>query len=430
MSADGPGTRSAAALGIRLVAEMAVRFESIRAIRGLLFALVVLPCFLCAAQPALAAKADAKRSELKELQSRIQSLQKEIGQAEESKGDAADQLKDTERAISAANRQLNELAAERGEVQAELGTLSAQSGKLEERIGEQQSQLARLLYRQYLAGDSDALRHLLSGQDPDQSARDYYYLARLSTAKAELIRGLSDALQEKRRLADAARAKQAELAEIEQRQQAERAQLLDRKKERRRVLARISDRIRAQRREVERLRRDEKRLARLIAGLSRIVAPPAKPTSRPSQPTLRNDRTPDASLAADAFAKLKGRLRLPARGELANRFGTPRQEGGSTWKGVFIRAAGGEVKAIAGGRVVFADWLRGFGNLIIVDHGDSYLSIYGNNESLLKEVGQSVKGGDVIAAIGNSGGNPESGLYFELRHQGQPLDPMKWITLK
>jgi len=98
---------------------------------------------------------------------------------------------------------------------------------------------------------------------------------------------------------------------------------------------------------------------------------------------------------------------------------------------MFIRAGGGsDVKAIANGRVVFADWMRGFGNLLIIDHGDAYLSIYGNNDSLLKQVGETVKGGEKVATVGNSGGNPESGLYFELRHQGQPIDPMKWASLK
>lgn len=98
---------------------------------------------------------------------------------------------------------------------------------------------------------------------------------------------------------------------------------------------------------------------------------------------------------------------------------------------MFIRApAGGEVKAVAAGRVVYADWLRGFGNLVIVDHGDSYLSVYGNNEAVFKTEGQPVRAGETIAAVGNSGGNADSGLYFELRHQGQPLDPMKWVTLR
>jgi septal ring factor EnvC (AmiA/AmiB activator) len=98
---------------------------------------------------------------------------------------------------------------------------------------------------------------------------------------------------------------------------------------------------------------------------------------------------------------------------------------------LFIRTGtGSDVKAVANGRVVFAEWMRGFGNLLIIDHGDSYLSIYGNNESLLKQVGEAVKGGETVATVGNSGGNLESGLYFELRHQGQPIDPMKWASLK
>ncbi|HWU84188.1 MAG TPA: peptidoglycan DD-metalloendopeptidase family protein, partial [Rhodocyclaceae bacterium] len=119
----------------------------------------------------------------------------------------------------------------------------------------------------------------------------------------------------------------------------------------------------------------------------------------------------------------------PVRGEVANRFGAPRAEG-TSWKGLFIRAAeGSEVKSIAAGQVVFADWLRGFGNLIIVDHGDGYLTVYGNNESLFRQTGDNVKSGEAIASVGNSGGNPESGLYFELRHQGQVLDPLKWVRL-
>ena len=123
-------------------------------------------------------------------------------------------------------------------------------------------------------------------------------------------------------------------------------------------------------------------------------------------------------------------MTLPLRGVVTNRFGAARQEG-SSWKGLFIRAdAGSEIKAIAGGRVVFAEWMRGFGNLLIVDHGGNYLSIYGYNDALLKQVGDGVQGGDSIATAGNSGGNPESGLYFEIRHQGQPIDPLKWVNLK
>lgn len=387
---------------------------------------------LYTAASVLAAPAGAKREELKGLQERIQALQKDLAKTEGSRADAAEELRETEQAISDANRRLRELNGERARAQASLDHLNLQSQKLSSRIAAQQAQLGRLLTRQYYAGETDALRHLLSGDDPNQLARDAHYLGLLSHAKAGLIRDLGGILEEKKHLASLAHDKTAELAEIEKNQQRERSGLVEQQKQRQAVLARISDRIKTQRREVEKLKRDEKRLARLIEGLGRIVAKPKPPaSSRAQAPALRNERTPDASLPADAFARQKGRLALPTRGELANGFGTPRQDGGTTWKGVFIRADGGaEVKAIAPGRIVFADWLRGFGNLAIVDHGDGYLSVYGNNESLYKAVGDPVKAGETIASVGNSGGNPETGLYFELRHLGQPIDPLKWVSLR
>ena len=387
---------------------------------------------LYTAASVLAAPAGAKREELKGLQERIQALQKDLAKTEGSRADAAEELRETEQAISDANRRLRELNGERARAQASLDHLNLQSQKLSSRIAAQQAQLGRLLTRQYYAGETDALRHLLSGDDPNPLARDAHYLGLLSHAKAGLIRDLGGILEEKKHLASLAHDKTAELAEIETNQQRERSGLVEQQKQRQAVLARISDRIKTQRREVEKLKRDEKRLARLIEGLGRIVAKPKPPaSSRAQAPALRNERTPDAALPADAFARQKGRLALPTRGELANGFGTPRQDGGTTWKGVFIRADGGaEVKAIAPGRIVFADWLRGFGNLAIVDHGDGYLSVYGNNESLYKAVGDPVKAGETIASVGNSGGNPETGLYFELRHLGQPIDPLKWVSLR
>lgn len=128
-----------------------------------------------------------------------------------------------------------------------------------------------------------------------------------------------------------------------------------------------------------------------------------------------------------AFAALKGQLRPPVAGKVAARFGSKRGDGPS-WKGMFIRAAeGADVHTVASGRVVHASWLRGFGNLIIIDHGGQYWSLYANNQSLLRRVGEVVKAGDVIAAAGNTGGNEESGLYFELRHKGKEFDPASWV---
>lgn len=141
----------------------------------------------------------------------------------------------------------------------------------------------------------------------------------------------------------------------------------------------------------------------------------------------RNQALPDEDLSG-RFVRLRGKLRLPTRGDVTNRFGTMRPEGGISWKGLFIRAGSGQsVHAIAPGQVVFADWIRGFGNLLILDHGDGYMSLYGYNEALLKSVGQRVKSGEQIATVGNSGGAAEAGVYFELRHQGRPFDPLAWV---
>ncbi|MDP1734396.1 MAG: peptidoglycan DD-metalloendopeptidase family protein [Sulfuritalea sp.] len=385
------------------------------------------------AATAFAASVDSKKGELQDLKGRIEALRRDMAAAEESKTYAADQLRETESAISNVNRQLHELGGERANLKADLADLDVQSQRLDRQTGAQQNQLARLLNRQFVGGDSDALKLLLSGRDPNQSARDKYFLTQLSRAKADLIQQLRAVAAEKKRLAEAARERQEQLAEIERRQQESRAQLLDRKKQRLTTLAAIADRLKAQRREITTLKRDEQRLAKLIEGLARIAA-----TKKPSQKlgaggtaTARGPKikSHDPGNVGGAFAALRGQLRLPVKGTIAGRFGSPRAEGGASWKGVFIRAAeGAEVKAVAPGAVVFSDWLRGFGNLLIIDHGDDFLSVYGNNESLLAAVGAAVKSGESIATVGNSGGNPDSGLYFELRHRGQPFDPLKWAS--
>ena len=430
---------------------------SIRAVLGLnSFVVLAAAVLLAAAAPAILAKqqpdVEKRRSELDDLKGRIGSLRKEMSQAEESRADVADQLEDTERAISAADRRLRQLTEQRGAAQRDLAALAAQAQLLEKRVAMQQGQLARLLRNRYEDGESESLQHLLRGGDPNQVARDTFYLARLARAQADVIVELRRSLSAKRDLAQKVADKTEELTSIEKAQQKERAELLGQQQKRRAVLERIAGEIKVRRKEIDSLKRDEKRLTRLIDALGRIVkkppragavrgrgdqTPPGPAVAQPARKApapgsvTHNDQIPDESLGSRAFARMKGLLRLPTRGELINRFGAPRQEGGTSWKGLFIRAPQGvEVRAIAPGRVVFAEWLRGFGNLIILDHGDSYMSVYGNNESVFKAVGEEVRAGETIAAVGNSGGNADSGLYFELRHQGQPLDPMKWVNLK
>jgi septal ring factor EnvC (AmiA/AmiB activator) len=173
------------------------------------------------------------------------------------------------------------------------------------------------------------------------------------------------------------------------------------------VLEKIAAEMRAARREIQVAEADERRLARLIEEIGKVL------TARPG---AGMERLPEPGAR---FSSLRGRLSLPVRGEA-------RRRGGGA-KGVFIRAPEGEsVRAVAPGRVVFAEWMRGFGNLLIVDHGEDYFSVYGNNDTLLKQTGDTVAAGEPLATVGASGGNEETGLYFELRHLGQAFDPLSW----
>ncbi len=386
--------------------------------------LAALPVLGSGALAAGAPTTAAQKRELGELRERIEALQTRLAEAEETKTEAVDALRESERAISETNRTLRGLDEQQRALDARVAELRSRSSRTSGEIGAQQARLARLLYHQYLGAQPDAIKLLLNREDPNQVARQLHYLSHLSRARAELIRGLRANLGRLRELTDEGQRQSAELAALHLQQQTQRQRLEHEKHTRSEVLVKVSRQIDRQRREISTLRRDENRLARLVDQLTRMLAR-AKPG------TLRNERVPEPGGEGSPFAQLKGRLNLPVRGELRNRFGVPREDSGPSWKGLFIAApAGHEVKAIAAGRVVFADWLRGFGNLLIVDHGGGYMSLYGNNESLYKQVGAAIRGGEAIASVGNSGGNRDSGLYFEIRHQGRAFDPLGWVNLR
>ena len=373
------------------------------------------------------------REDLRELQERLETLRREVGRAEESKNFVVDQLRATESAVSDTNRRLYELAAQRKQLKTQLGALESHRHTLDRQADAHQRQLARLLNRQFVNGDTDALKVLLSGHDPNQAARDRYFLSQLAHAKAQSIQQLRDIANDKKQLLTSAREQQQQLEDIERREQESRNQLLMQKKERQETLTQLADRIGNQRREIDNLKRDEQRMTRLIEGLARLASQQKKPRAKvgADETTSPVIASPPPSQTMQDFNQWRGKLKLPVKGKIGGRFGQARREGGATWRGMFIRAAeGSEVKAVAAGKVVFADWLRGFGNLLIVDHGDDFLSVYGNNESLLAAVGRPVAAHEIVATVGNSGGNPESGLYFELRHRGQAFDPLTWTTAR
>lgn len=378
--------------------------------------------------PAIGAPASQKERELDELRERIESLQKELAASEESRGDAEDALRESERAISDANRRIADLAGRQKEADARLAELQSEANRIRSEVDRQQVLLAKFLRQQYLQGDRDYLRLLLQGRDPNQAVRDLQYYGYISRDRAAWLADLRTNLAKLEETSRQVEAEAAEVTRIRAEQAQQRERLVREKEARKKVLAKVARDVARQRKEIGKLQRDEARLARLVERLSRLVTP--KPQAQPA-PGVQNLQVPESGPDARSFADLKGELRLPVRGELLNRFGSPRVDGGTSWKGLFIRSSEGEpVRAIASGRVVYADWLRGFGNLLILDHGGGYMSLYGNNESLLKQVGDAVRGGDVVASVGNSGGNADSGVYFELRHKGTPLDPLNWVSLK
>lgn len=414
-----------------------------------------------------------KRADLDDLRNRIEELRKTLNSTEDSRAEAADRLRESERQISRLQRKLHELAQQRLRLQQQLEAHERQSRDLSQTLNQQQRQLEKLLHRQYLRGTPDSLQTLLNGDDPNQLSRDLHYLSTIAASRAEMMSDINRTLAEKKALAADTRARTAELAEVEAAEQKHHEDLAQQRAERLALHNEISQKVRAQKKEIGALQRDEKRLSQLVDRLTRVLAQQAAaraaeeakrrreaaaeaarqaaktstseksitaqasaPSPSQAQPAGTNNAGtgPENRLEPIAtnvsFSRLKGKLRLPVRGTLLGRFGKAR-EGGGQWRGLFIRSdTGAPVKSIANGQVVFSEWMRGFGNLLIVDHGNDYLSIYGNNDSLLKQVGQTVTGGETIATVGNTGGNAQSGLYFEIRHKGQPIDPMSWATLK
>ncbi|MCE9633439.1 MAG: peptidoglycan DD-metalloendopeptidase family protein [Methylophilales bacterium] len=390
------------------------------------------------------AHAAPSKESLQELQEKIQNLKQELGRNEGAHHEAADALKQSEQEISETNRKLNELRQQQKANAATLGQLGQQQSHLQTTIQQQQQLLSTQFYRQYLNGQQGYLRILLEQQDPNVVERNLQYFRYVAQARSKLITSLRHNLGQVTELNTKTEATLNKVALLKNEQEKNKQDLKKQQAEHKAVMSSLALQIQAQRGEITKLQRDEKRITELLQRLARIAAAtPKKKTTKKSltkdtsdsktesKGEARNEVVPEPLDDNGVFAALRGKLRLPTKGELTNKFGAARPDSGISWKGIFIRAnEGNEVRSIANGRVVFADWLRGFGNLLIVDHGEGYMSLYGNNQALFKKVGDEVQAGDHVAAIGNSGGNPESGLYFELRHKSKPLDPLSWCALK
>lgn len=426
-----------------------------------------------AAEPKSVERARQKQQaeqERTELRRKLDDLKADIANTEQAHGHAADALASSEKAISNANRKLRELAIEQQRTQQQLQALSQDLQQLESAIAQQRKRLETMLREQYRAGQEDRLRLLLSGDNPNRIARELRYLGYVTAEQIKAIEQLQrDIAAVETNKSDAEEARAA-LDDIAAEQREQKAVLEKEKSKRKALVLKLSDKLSAQRKQAGNLSRDEARLSALVDRLAIVIAQQRKAEEEEARRRARakeaaaerekalaektrkeskgqsRTATKSAELAksperaeqavpepppapdGNAFAALRGKGKLPVKGELAASFGAKRADGPS-WKGIFIKAVeGSEVRAAGPGEVVFADWMRGFGNLMIVDHGGQYLSIYGNNQSLLKRPGDRIKAGEVIATVGNSGGNEHSGLYFELRHQGRAIDPLAWLN--
>jgi murein hydrolase activator len=419
-------------------------------------------------------KAETAKGDLEQVKEKIQQLANALKASHAAKQDANDALKASETAISASRKKLREIQDAQQENRSKLQDLQKQLSGLQRQVNQQKQSLNAQLNQQYRHGNQSPLQMLLQQQDPNNTSRNLKYLGYLTAAHQQQIQSL----QSNQEAIDHVRAQTSEQLQETERlasQYSDTTQKLENEKSRRsEALKELSKQIETQEQQLARLKKDEEALSQLFQRLlaeakkreqealakakrekeaaakkAAALARKKKSTGRTFEHTpqatvddsgndtqnrtviAKNETLPEYNANKENFAQLRGRLRLPVRGDVINRFGSARAETGVSWKGIFIRAReGSEVKSVAGGQVVFADWMRGFGNLIVIDHGNGYMSLYGNNEALYKSSGQSVKAGDTIAAVGNSGGNAENGVYYELRRNSVPFDPLQWSTVR
>jgi septal ring factor EnvC (AmiA/AmiB activator) len=397
------------------------------------------------AQKTLQQKTAAERDQA-ELRERLRQLKTELTRNEASRVEARDALQKSEAAISQTNRRLRDLAQQQDLVKNRLEELLSERRRVELQQQSERNRLAQLVRAQYMGDRASQWQLFLQGDSPNRSARNLAYLGYFARAQADSITRLETLAQHLVQLSETEKKRQQELSVLEAEELKARQQLETEKRERSVTLEKIARQVQQQKREVGALERDAARLNDLIARLDKLLQEERKKQQRqqqarrsaPSTATApktgrgRSARQPEADSpppeTSTGFGATRGKLRLPVQGTLAGRFGQARDGGQTTWKGIYIRKAeGAEVQSIAAGRVVFSDWLRGFGNLMIVDHGDQYLSIYAGNEALYKQAGQEVKAGETIASVGNTLGTGEPGLYFEMRYRGTPFDPLVWV---
>lgn len=423
----------------------------------MLRALIAL-ALICLLQPAFADERAQTQQQLDATRQDIAELKKLLGKLQEEKSGVQKELRGTETEMGKLEKQVDALQKELKKSESELQRLDGEKKKLQSARTEQQRLIAIQARAAYQGGRQEYLKLLLNQQNPEKFARTLTYYDYLSKARMEQLKNFNETLRQLANVENDINLQQAQLLVQKSSLDSQRDELDKVRKERQAALAKLSDDVKARDQKLASREQDQADLSKVLKTIEETLARQAREAEEARQKALlaqqeaEKKRQREAAVASDdsprpprkttpgalvssagesfggPFASARGKLPWPVDGRLLARFGETRGDDARTkWDGVMISAAAGsQVHAVHGGRVVFADWLRGAGLLVILDHGNGYLSLYGHNQTLLKSAGDVVKAGESISTVGNSGGQDAPALYFAIRQQGHPSDPAQW----
>lgn len=371
----------------------------------------LLASWLVGATPPALAEQDAATAELQldRVREQIQALEKAVQRSVADRGESQRALREAELAAAKASKRVEALARERQQASERLAALQAEERRGRARLAGEQDVLAQQLRVAYMSGREEWLRLVLSQQDPVDAGRQLVYYGYLTRQRSSLIDAVRQTIAELNATVAAATAERERLAALESEQRKRLGQLETARAERAVAVTKREQELQGRQGELTQLREQAADLESLVQELRQALA--------------------ELNLGgAEPFAERRGQLAWPADGRARHRFGQPRADGGLRWDGTLLAArTGSEVRAVHYGRVVFADWLNGMGLLVVLDHGDGYMTLYGHNQDLVRDVGEWVGPGEPLGHVGDTGGQAEAGLYFEIRKDGKPVDPKRWM---
>jgi septal ring factor EnvC (AmiA/AmiB activator) len=408
-----------------------------------LLALIFLACLLT---PAFADEKAATQKQLEAARSDVAELKKLLEKLQQDKSGVQKDLRKTETEMGELEKQVKELQKNLKDGEEEIQRLDQEKKKLHDARLEQQRLIGIQARAAYQSGRQEYLKLLLNQQNPEKFSRTLTYYDYLSEARMEQLATFNETLRQLANVEQEIVNQQNQLLEHKSALDARVERLAQARKERQLALAKLNQEYSARDRKLKARQQEQAQLARVLKTIEATLARQAREAEQARQRALIAAREQQRSSTAAAsnpgsgplvssgstyggpFAQARGKLPWPVDGRLVARYGTPRGTDARTkWDGVLIGAsAGSQVRAVHGGRVVFADWLRGAGLLVILDHGNGYLSLYGHNQSLLRDAGDVVNAGEPIATVGTSGGQDTPALYFAIRQQGRPSDPAQW----